>query len=54
MENKELYHKYEIIEYLERVSVYDQDIILSDGENEYSAVLSCEEIIDINLNNELC
>jgi len=52
MDNKELYNQYEIIEYLERVSVYDQDVILSDGENEYTAVLSCDELCDIELITE--
>ena len=47
MDNKELYHEYEIIEYLERVSVYDQDVILSDGLNEYTAVLSCGQFEEI-------
>jgi len=48
MENKDLYHQYEIIEYLEKLSVYDQDVIIFDGEREYAAVLSCEELTNIN------
>ena len=47
MKFEDLYHNYEIIEYFERLSAHDQEILISDGENNYNAVLSCGEFEEI-------
>ena len=49
MENKELYHDWEIIEYFERCSDYNQECLLISHDGEYCAtgMLDCGEIIDV-------
>jgi len=47
MDNKAIYHDWEIKEYFERCSDYNQECLLSNGEYEAIGMLDCGEIIDV-------
>jgi len=47
MDNKAIYHNWEIIEYFEMCSDYNQECLLRDGEYEAIGMLDCGEIIDV-------
>ena len=47
MENKEVYHEWSVIEYIDIIDCYDQEVLITDGEYIANGMMSCGEIVEI-------